>query len=749
MSSRSWLEEEPAHSLPFAQIKPEPTAIPDAAPEPAPLPARPPDPGRAEREVAYWQNRHQQARKGGEPWTRTYKASLRGFELFLTLYRLADGTLWGLYWVRTSQSQGTARQWPLRGKLLQDGSFHLEGTANSAKFHGRYNPDNTLSVGEFRRVRGERDSEENGETDDVVLEGLQLEPLTPMEPFRSLPSWAQGQEGEETAGTATTAPQAQPQAQPQQPKEETAPPAPQPRQPQPSPPPQPQPRQQAPQPPQASAGKAWSERHSFEGKLSAGNANVTIHFSEVFKKADGTLLGNFSTPSGNGHFFGTLEADGTVEFTAKYDTGKFQGQTRQFRNGRLSFSPGGKPKTLEGEWLGKDEEGKDTIYRLTAVWAPNRIPQPRASVTSSWIVDAWKANIGARGIPKTFTPEVAEAILWAAGELGVNPNDLAACIAFESKNSFSPSQPNLGGGSAVGLIQFTSDSIQRMREWLTTWASTRTLGKEIKADIQKYGWQVSKLSRDNLMRMSVQEQIRYVVLHFKSHKLPPGADLAQIYKSIIAPFAPNDEALYTKVANPDKYAENQGLDLNKDGAISKSEAVRKIHNNNHVLQYFLPVGNHEILQAALESLSGDDTEKHGYHCLKWVREVLEKTDYAKLYRPYRRETAKDAGLAFRTSPYWHEFDASKLQPGDIIFWLKGSFYTESNGQQKEGGHVGIYIGGGKVASNNVIDWNKSGKKDARGLQTIEALEDKAKGGPPDGFVRFSPEDLEREGEASQ
>ncbi|WP_119275826.1 CHAP domain-containing protein, partial [Calidithermus roseus] len=63
--------------------------------------------------------------------------------------------------------------------------------------------------------------------------------------------------------------------------------------------------------------------------------------------------------------------DGAVEFTAKYERGKFRGQTRQFRNGRLSFSPGGKPKTLEGEWLGKDERGEETIYRLTAVWVPN------------------------------------------------------------------------------------------------------------------------------------------------------------------------------------------------------------------------------------------------------------------------------------------------------------------------------------------------------------------------------------------
>ncbi|RIH83463.1 hypothetical protein Mrose_03013 [Calidithermus roseus] len=220
-----------------------------------------------------------------------------------------------------------------------------------------------------------------------------------------------------------------------------------------------------------------------------------------------------------------------MEFTAKYERGKFRGQTRQFRNGRLSFSPGGKPKTLEGEWLGKDERGEETIYRLTAVWVPSRIPQPRALATSSWIVDAWKANIGAKGIPKTFTPEVAEAILWAAGELAVNPNDLAACIAFESGNSFSSSQPHLGGGSAVGLIQFTSDSIRRMRAWLTIWAFTRDLGEQIRADIQKYGWKANKLSRESLMSMSIQEQIRYVVLHFKSHKLPPGANLAQIYNT--------------------------------------------------------------------------------------------------------------------------------------------------------------------------------------------------------------------------
>src|SRR3546814_174031 len=58
---------------------------------------------------------------------------------------------------------------------------------------------------------------------------------------------------------------------------------------------------------------------------------------------------------------------------------------------------------------------------------------------------AWGAKV---------SQEFRDRIWWIAEELGLNPDDLMACIAWESGETFSPSIKNMAGSGATGLIQF-------------------------------------------------------------------------------------------------------------------------------------------------------------------------------------------------------------------------------------------------------------------------------------------------------
>ncbi len=58
---------------------------------------------------------------------------------------------------------------------------------------------------------------------------------------------------------------------------------------------------------------------------------------------------------------------------------------------------------------------------------------------------AWGRKVSAEFRARVFT---------ICGELGIAPDHLMACMAFESGESFSPSKENAAGSHAMGLIQF-------------------------------------------------------------------------------------------------------------------------------------------------------------------------------------------------------------------------------------------------------------------------------------------------------
>jgi hypothetical protein len=173
--------------------------------------------------------------------------------------------------------------------------------------------------------------------------------------------------------------------------------------------------------------------------------------------------------------------------------------------------------------------------------APPQGGEPASpAVGSAQGVLAWGARVTA-----AFRNKV-QAI---ASELGTDPNFLMAAMAFETGRSFSPSQRNQAGSGAVGLIQF----MPRTAEGLGT-------------------------SSAALAAMSAVDQLDFVQKYLvpfrgKLHSL------SDLYMAILFPVAvpkPDDFVLFSMNINPVAFRQNEGLDVNGDGKITKLEASSRV-----------------------------------------------------------------------------------------------------------------------------------------------------------------------------
>jgi hypothetical protein len=154
---------------------------------------------------------------------------------------------------------------------------------------------------------------------------------------------------------------------------------------------------------------------------------------------------------------------------------------------------------------------------------------------------------------KKVSEEFREKVNDICQELGTEPDYLMACMAFESGETFSPSIENAAGSGAVGLIQFMP-------------ATAQALGT----------------TSEDLAAMTAEEQLEYVAKYFSPRK-DKLSSLEDVYMAILWPAAigePLDYVLFDKddPEHPKRYIQNQGLDVDKDGKITKAEAsgmVRK------------------------------------------------------------------------------------------------------------------------------------------------------------------------------
>ena len=136
-------------------------------------------------------------------------------------------------------------------------------------------------------------------------------------------------------------------------------------------------------------------------------------------------------------------------------------------------------------------------------------------------------------------------------DLEINPDHLMACIAFESAETFRPDIRNGAGSGATGLIQFMP-------------ATAKGLGT----------------STDELAAMTAVEQLEFVRRYFRPYR-GKLSTLADVYMAILWPRGigkPADWVLWDSETRPTTYRQNAGLDLNRDGVITKAEAAAKVRD---------------------------------------------------------------------------------------------------------------------------------------------------------------------------
>lgn len=132
-----------------------------------------------------------------------------------------------------------------------------------------------------------------------------------------------------------------------------------------------------------------------------------------------------------------------------------------------------------------------------------------------------------------------------------DPSCMMSCMALENGGTFSPSIRNSAGSGAVGLIQFMP-------------ATAAALGTTI----------------EQLAAMTAESQLTFVEQYFTSWtgKLH---SLGDVYGAILWPgmIGKPDSAVVFDQADlfhPKRYLQNRGLDLNRDGRITKGEIVARV-----------------------------------------------------------------------------------------------------------------------------------------------------------------------------
>ena len=175
--------------------------------------------------------------------------------------------------------------------------------------------------------------------------------------------------------------------------------------------------------------------------------------------------------------------------------------------------------------------------------APTGEPAPAAAVEPEVlpIPIAWGARLSLA---------FREALIAMCLRLAVKPDEMTACIAFETGLKFSPAVRNAAGSGAVGLIQFMPSTAVR-------------LGTSVVA----------------LASMTAVEQLHYVELYFMPYARRLN-NLGDVYMAILWPAAIgklDDHVLFEDSPTArQRYLQNIGLDANQDRKVTRGEASARV-----------------------------------------------------------------------------------------------------------------------------------------------------------------------------
>lgn len=192
---------------------------------------------------------------------------------------------------------------------------------------------------------------------------------------------------------------------------------------------------------------------------------------------------------------------------------------------------------------------KSGVREMPESIADNTAPTPPVAAGRPPL--AWGQKVS-----QTFRDRVwwiSDTLTEAQGGL-FDANDLMACMAWESGETFSASVKNMAGSGATGLIQF-----------MTTTATS-------------LGTTLAKLAA-----MTAEDQLNYVYKYFvQAIKVRgPILTLEDMYMAILWPAAvgkPNSYVLFDEAKQATAYRQNAGLDTDKDGKVTKYECAAKVRD---------------------------------------------------------------------------------------------------------------------------------------------------------------------------
>lgn len=198
---------------------------------------------------------------------------------------------------------------------------------------------------------------------------------------------------------------------------------------------------------------------------------------------------------------------------------------------------------VDGLWGGRSQAAWDAVVGAAkAVQLVDMPPSVQHVTTSSKI--AWSAKVSEVFIDR---------VIWIADALQMPKTEgaswLMSCMAWESAETFRPDIKNMAGSGATGLIQFMP-------------ATAVGLGTTV----------------EQLARKTAEDQLNYVYKYFLPYK-GRLKNLGDTYLAILWPngIGKDDSwALWDKDARPTTYRQNAGLDINKDGIITRGECIAKV-----------------------------------------------------------------------------------------------------------------------------------------------------------------------------
>jgi hypothetical protein len=195
------------------------------------------------------------------------------------------------------------------------------------------------------------------------------------------------------------------------------------------------------------------------------------------------------------------------------------------------------------------DPGPATVAKINDILKSK--PDVASKLTKSTTADV-KAAPSASSIDTSAIqdPDFNKKLDKIAGLLGVDSSHLISIMKMESR--MDPAAVNKQSG-ATGLIQFMPDT-------------ARSLGTSVEA----------------LRGMSAVEQLDYVYKYFKMVGVKPGMDLGDLYMAVFMPkyVGADDNTVLGKEGasgfSGKVYAQNKGLDKNKDGAITVADVKGSI-----------------------------------------------------------------------------------------------------------------------------------------------------------------------------